>query len=278
MKLKSISLSLFISLFLFISCSDSDRDEDSTTVATIENAMAENLINDVWKEVHSLILSDTVLNPQDTTLPNEACIDSVKGIPAVSTYPVNVTIYYGSDETQCLDGRLRNGKVMFSLSEQYTDSGSVLTINFDNYWLDEYRLTGAVQIENLGSSSGLPKFRKTVVDGRIWKDGFGNNFTDIMYNANQDVVWGIGANTDTVPSDDELRISGTTNGRNSRGKYFTTSITDELISRTDCNWETAGEYKLKLGTLADRFVNIGDGTCDNKVIIRINGSSQEVRY
>ena len=276
MKLLRLSLYLTVLSLCLFSCSSSDRDEDDTTEATIENAVAENLMNDVWKEIHSIILMDTVLNPQDTTPPQEACIDSIKGIPAVPAYPVSFNVYYG--DVMCIDGRQRKGVVTASLTGKYVDSASVLTINFQDYWVDDYKLSGSMTITNTGLTNGFTRFEKEVINGKVWKDGFGVGVVNILYDATENVIWGVGATSDTIPSDDEFRISGTTSGRNSRGKFFTTVITDPLISTTSCNWETAGKYTLKLGTLADRYIDLGGGVCDNSVEIKINGSTQTFVY
>jgi len=271
MKVKHILIFCLFCLSI-TGCNDSDRDKDTTTIATAENSTAENLFNDVWKTVHGMILQDTVLNGQDTTLPVEACVDSIRRTPDLGPYPIQIVFYYGASSV-CSDGRLRGGKILAELSGPYLSTGSQLSITFDDYMIDGLELFGNMTITTSNPSGGLPVFIKQVTDGRVLRDELGLDRLDILYTADQNVVWGIGASTPGDPEDDEFRLSGITEGRNTKGVFFTTAITDPLITTWSCPWESAGAYTLQLENLAPRYVDLGGGMCDQSFNIQINNGT-----
>lgn len=276
MRLFNLSIFFLLLIPFVYSCSSSDRDEDTTLIASAENSTAENLMNDTWKQIHSIILADTILNPQDSTPPGDVCIDSLQYLS--KTYPLNFKVFFGGNGKTCTDGRKRKGIVNVSLSAKYMDSASVANITFQNYAVDDLFLSGTLTITNLGNVKGLTNFAKVVKNGRVKKDGAGVSAIDIMYDASQRIVWQTGITTDTVPSDDAFTLSGTTSGRNSRGKYFTTFITSDLQIGMDCKWEKTGKYVLKLSSLADRHVDLGAGACDNEAQIKVNGALHTTNF
>lgn len=259
-------------LLLVYSCSDSDRDESNTMASSYEYARAENAFFDIWKSVHSVIVVDTVLSGQDTTYPFDKCFDSIIRTPDLGPYPIELRLYYNANGELCGDGRERSGTIVATLSGPYADSGSVIDFAFENFRIDDQTISGSMQLIHEGYSSGLPKFSKTVTDAWLRRDAPGNQRQEIYFNSEQSVTWGIGNDTYNSVLDDEFRARGKASGRNTFGNFFTTRITEQIITKVQCVYENAGKVELNQNSLSTRFLDYGS-VCDDKIKVTFNGGS-----
>ncbi|MGH2648266.1 MAG: hypothetical protein ACRDE8_11890 [Ginsengibacter sp.] len=79
-----------------------------------------------------------------------------------------------------------------------------------------------------------------------------------------------GNGTPFYPLDDKFEITGNASGSNSNGNTWTSEIIDPLIKRFTCPWRVKGTVNITRGaTMA--VLDYGDGSCDNKTTITING-------
>jgi len=265
-----VALCLLSTLF---SCSDSDRDENDTTVSSYEYARAENAFFDVWKTIHAVIVTDTVLGGNDTTFANDRCIDAVTRTPNLGPYPIELTIKYLDGGELCSDGRTRGGTIKALISSPYSDSGSIVNVSFESFYIDDQYLSGTMDIVNVGNVGLLPVFTKSIKEAWLRRDALGNSRQEIYFNSEQQVIWGIGRDTYNNSLDDEFRATGSGSGRNTFGNFFEAKITDPLISRVSCVYESAGKVTLDQNTLATRFMDYGNG-CDNAITVTFSGSTE----
>ena len=128
-------------------------------------------------------------------------------------------------------------------------------------------------------------------DSIVFKSGGMNNgvysYTMSIYNAVCTTpTWTISYNSTRVvqvdtkntsdPSNDVLTIvSGSASGKNREKRDFQVSITN-LTKPANCKYITKGTVSITPKDLATRTVNYGDGTCDNKATITINGNTFEI--
>ena len=273
MKLKTISI-LFALAISMVSCRESDRNNEDQTTSSYEFARAENAFYDVWKTVHSTILKDTVLGGADTTLPPDVCVDSIRRYPDIG-YPVQLIIYFSPKGSVCSDGRTRTGNIVASLTGPYTDSNSLLTITFDDYFSDDLELSGEMTIQNLGDSALLPVYRKTITEAWLVREAPGNNRQETYFNSQESVVWGEGADTPNEPADDEFRANGFASGRNTFGVFFEATITDQITTRLECLYDNTGKVTIEQENLADRYLDYESG-CDGKLSVSFYNTTEYI--
>ena len=264
---------LLLSVASWAGCSDSDRDEDTTTLASADNSFAEHFYNDIFKQVHRVIVLDTMLYGADTTLPFEDCIDTIYKIPNFPSYPLQLVIDYGNDSLPCPDGRIRYGRLNVTLNGAYGSPGSSMVINPDSFTINEYRIEGQINMQFESTNGTYAPFNRQVTNGRITDEDIGYYKKDVFYESEQRVD--ITNLADTVNGDsDVFLVTGTSTGRNSRGAFFDAQIVSPIQFQLDCQYESLGTYNLQIDNLSPRRVSMGK--CDRQIVVNINGGQHVV--
>ncbi len=188
--------------------------------------------------------------------------------PADSTFPKTVTIDYGAG-TICRDGRFRKGVVVLTFSAPFRTTGATVTITFKDYYSNRLHIEGTKTIVNL-SSGGVLKYSVDVKDGKVsWPNG--RSFT---VTGTKVVTQVAGSGTATV-RDDAYSVEGSATIVYANGTTVTRSTVTPLIKAVSCNWIGQGILKITVNNTTVT-IDFGDGTCDNKAILKWNNGQKEI--
>lgn len=185
------------------------------------------------------------------------------------TFPKTVIIDYG-EGCLCRDGKFRKGAVILTFTGPLRRTGSVLTVNFRDFYVNRAHIEGVKTITNL-SADGAIKYSVKIEDGRItWPNGRG--FT---YDGIRTVTQVRGVDTKTV-RDDVYEIEGRAKTVYANGITVVKNTESALVKKLSCNWLVQGILKIAIN---DRvlFINYGNGDCDNKAIVSWTGGEREIR-
>lgn len=253
-------------------CRSSERDLDTETISSRDYVLVQNVFNDAFKQVHQVALYDSVLNDTGLVqLIDTNCLDTFYTTTGLNQFPTTLVLNYGSGNgPACLDGRYRRGEIRARFTSKYTNPNALITITFDDYWVDENKVEGTMTLNGLGNGN----YGVTIADGRVFWKNFSNEF-DVIYTANLTLERSEGASTLATDDDVFLYTTGVGNGRNSKGNSFTCSITDPLKMDVNCNWMIDGGVRIKPVNLQVRNVDLGSGACDNRIIVNINNREFE---
>lgn len=178
----------------------------------------------------------------------------------------------------CLDprGNKRSGQLVIVYNGKRFLPGSSRTFTLVNYFINDIKVEGTRTVTNVsGSTDEAPKFNIVLTGGKVtWPNG------DLATReANRTREWIRAAN----PLNDEWRISGSASGTNRKGRSYQMEIpaVDPLVYKRECAvsdrifMAVAGTKNL---TTENKLISIdyGDGECDRKVVITVNGRSREV--
>jgi hypothetical protein len=94
--------------------------------------------------------------------------------------PRKITIDFGTTNCLCNDGRLRRGKIIITYTGKYRDSGSVKTIGFDGYYVNNNQVLGTKTITNMGRNSSGQLYYNIAVNGMMILNTTGD--TVVNYN------------------------------------------------------------------------------------------------
>lgn len=177
------------------------------------------------------------------------------------------------------DGVTRIGKLQVSASGPYREVGSVTTVQFQNYAVDNFSITGMMSINYLrDTETGHPVYEIAVAEGEVtnpegdiisweclytWIQLEGLN-TEQFVEGNSSVL------------DDVYSVTGFASGQNHGGRAFTTEIVLSLEFGADCGWMLSGKEKLRPDGLLDRELSYGSGNCDAKALVEIGDESHEI--
>jgi hypothetical protein len=257
-SLTLIALALTTALF---SCRKA-REREFGNGITTDDGTAENLFGDVFKVVDEVSASTAGIRENEI-----GCIDTI--IVDTLSVPKSITIDFGNDDCIGNDGRMRKGMLYITYTGRYREVGSVITISPENYTVDGYLIEGTKVIENLGLNDSGQLHYAITVNGAITAP---NNEWDISWSANRIRTWVEGQATSTI-WDDAYLISGSGSGINRNDVAYTTTITDALRAEVGCRWIVSGAVTISPDGYAERFIDFGNGECNNGIIVTVNGET-----
>jgi len=237
-----------------------DVDDISTTAADADNTAVDGRM-------------DSRYHPDFSEL--RAAIGNCANItvtPDDSTFPKTITIDFG-DSCVGLDGKLRSGKIIITLTGRLRKSGSVMTTTFEDFYINHIHVEGTKTVTNL-SANGVTKFSVDVTGGKVTFPN-GRWYT---YESSKTKVQIAGMDTKTC-LDDVFQITGWAKAAFSNGKTMSLEVVDPLVKKVICPWRSDGTLKISINNrvlkLDYGFPNNGD--CDNKALLTWNdGNSQRV--
>lgn len=183
---------------------------------------------------------------------------------AGTTY--TLTINFGTSDCPCLDGKNRRGSIIVTYNGNYFDSGTVRTITYSNYYVNDNQLTGKKTVTNMGTNPSGQVYYTVVVNDTL-NLGTGNG--QIVWSGNRTRTWLTGYSTPLDRTDDSYLISGTTSLTRANGNTFNMAITTPLQVAYGCPWIEAGVVAITGPGGITRTLNYGSGNCDAEAQLTI---------
>ena len=273
-------------LFTFIlwtaSCKKSTEEKKgNTTEAAENNAFAEANYNDVTTMVDQAGINSNVTFAVPATEPRDGQIRTM-GIGGSScatvtidtvANPHSITIDFGSANCMCLDERNRRGKIIATYTGRYRETGTVINISFNNYYVNDNKISGTKKVTNLGNNQAGNLLYKVEVNGQIVK---ANNGGTVTWTSTRYREWKAGAGTPLNILDDVYGITGDASGTNADGSSYTILATKELVRKMNCRWFESGTLELTQTGLPKVTLDYGSTGCDANATISILGVSYPV--
>lgn len=195
-----------------------------------------------------------------------------------NVFPKTVVIDFGAG---CFShGHLRSGKITTVYSGRLIEPGRSATTTFENYKLDSIAIEGTHKVSNTtAQGANQRQFKIEVTNAKLTRP----NSDYEEWNAIR-VQTQIEGNGTVPPSDDIFRITGNSNGKTKRKNLlvsWTSEIQEPLIKRFNCRWFSKGIVRtgrngLPANTPWVSILHYGDGTCDNKALLTINGNIHQI--
>ncbi len=172
-------------------------------------------------------------------------------------------------------GRERSGKIIITYSGAFNDRMANRVITFEDYFVNNRQITGTIELRDLNrNEEGFITATRRLIDYTIH---FPNGDT---YTSNGSITreW-IEGEGDGNPRTNVIRITGFYEGISSRGRAHTIDIVEPVIASFPCR--ARGGF-LRVAGLKEirwtaeereriRTVYYGDGSCDNEIVVTVNG-------
>jgi hypothetical protein len=199
----------------------------------------------------------------------ERCF-TVTVVPAdPGKFPKTVTLDF---KTGCEgpDGKIRKGKIITVYSGPMRAPGSKATTTFDGYMVDSMKVEGTHEVTNNSTSNNQILTMKVIAGKLTWTSG-----RWVKWGSTRTITQLEGNGTPAFPRDDIFKITGAGRGENSRGKSWSHEITEPLIKRFICRWVSKGVIRIRVNAVVGSL-DFGNGECDNKAILTINGKTKDI--
>ncbi len=277
-KLRSI-LILGLGLSLIVSsCRKKEKEEDSDTQSATESSLANSIDNDMNNIADEAGRTKSISSFR--TSEENAVLSSCAILhfdTLVNTNPDSITVNYGNSNCICNDGRARRGSLLIVYTGKYKDSLNTITITPLNYYVNDNKVNGSKVIKNLGHNAQGHLVYNINANISIVK---ADNSGTIQWSSTRQREWLVGENT-LVWSDDKYSITGNANGSTANGRSFTAVITNGKPLIRDMSLACrkhfiSGELELTPQGKPTRYIDYGNGTCDDKATVTINSKTYTI--
>jgi hypothetical protein len=181
-----------------------------------------------------------------------------------------ITIDFG-DSCVGPHGTERSGKIIVTYSGQVGDSLANRIITFENYFVNNKNVTGAIELRDIEiNAAGNLQSTKKLIDLKVT---FPNGeYIVFSGTRTRELLSGY---ADNDPNNNIYRITGSVSGTSTTGRSFTQEITTPIIADWSCAAKgnfarVSGVIEMtKLGGYVQRkrVVEYGNGECDNIITI-----------
>lgn len=183
-------------------------------------------------------------------------------------YPRQITLDFG-DGCEGANGRVRSGQLLIELTGDMLSEGSVRTVTFQDFMVNDLSIEGSRTTTNLGNTEeGHPYFSR-VVD--VSYTNGENTFT--RYNEFT-VTWLSGYDTPEC-GDNVFQIEGSGSCVRPNGATVNRSILEPLILDQVCGYITQGVVSVDAPN-GTRVIDFGDGSCDSVATVTIDDEEYEI--
>lgn len=281
---------IIFSSLLFTSCTKSNDNSPSNTnaeVALNASASADNQADAVYNDVTNNVMgvnSEIGLgtgigvfvagsnNVEPWAEGWEHCFTVTISPETVGVFPKTVTINFG-DGCTGRDGHVRKGKIITVYTGPMFVAGSVATTTLDGFYFDSLHVEGKHVLTNSSTADGHI-FNATIQDGKITAPS--GNY--IVWERTRTWTQTDGNSTPYFPLDDVYSITGNSSGTiyyTGTNYQWTGAITQPLVHKLICPWAVSGQITIT-GLNTTSVLDFGDGTCDRKATLTINGKIFEI--
>lgn len=271
MKKMPVFLSLAAFLMLTSSCL---REQLGDNFVSVDEGLA----NNSFDEVQSIVYQEAANNGfAGFTSGSSGTFKTASDCPEVSftapmgTFPNTMTIDFGTACTSYY-GVERSGKIISTFTGPYAATGTIITTNVEDYYVNGHHIEGSKTVTNMGTNdAGNIWFAVEVADGHITLE----SGEEIFYEESRQREWIEGA--DSLPVlDDVYLITGSGSGINRMDIPFTMEIVEPIRKEMDCRWPVSGVKEISPEDHPLRSVNFGDGACDNIIVVTVDGTEYEI--
>lgn len=284
MKLKAIHIYhvSMLSIFLLSACKKSENTAtqlDTESQTAIDYSICEREFAQVGPTATNLVIKTKSTPPRLMPGFNDilSTCDTLTWIfgDTVWTSPNHENPVYEYDFSTCggyaFDGFTRTGKWRITFRNGgIKKPGSSMLIKLLNYKVSNYTYSAdSIVFKSGGMHNGIYTYTMSVYNGLCTTPTW-----TISYQSTR--VVSVDTKNNTDPTDDILTIvSGTVSGKNREGRGFSVNI-NNLTKPAACKYITRGTADITPQGLSTRSINYGNGACDNKATITVNGNTFEI--
>lgn len=261
-KLFLASLIIFSGITVLLNACKKEE-PDTETQSAVDNNICETEFTKMMPRVNNFGINEQGVRSILSGCPTIISPDTV----ANPGWPRTMTIDYGP--TGCadtIDGKIRKGQIVCEFSNRWMTVGSYVKITLVNYNVNGMDIScDSIKITHSGVNA---------LSTRVFKGKCVNPNWTLQWECDRTLTQTGGAG-DLDPYNDVFTLSGSADGITRDGKSYAVNIAagSPITKRSSCSWIESGRMDLTPDGLSTRTIDFGDGTCDKKATLIINGNS-----
>ena len=269
-------LAVLLSLVIF-SCHKKDNipdDPGSQSNAidlTAASTILENLYDDVFNQINIEAVNSNIAGRLNTTTGIQGCAVVTLSPADLTTFPKTMTLDFGSGCS--LEPVTRKGKLIVTLSGRLKNPGTTVSVAFENYFVNDYKLEGAFNLIN-NTTNNVLSFTTQTSNGKLIYPGGLIYYT----HSGTHTYTQIGGSNTPSYFDDSWSVTGTGNTTSSANESMTWNITTPLIKNIACGSIVSGIEEFQYNNNTSGNLNFGDGTCDRLATVTIGSYNAVITF
>jgi len=257
--------------FLVTGCKkDNDIQLEDTTISQ-DDAYAESTfenVSDMADEAYEIGTGDNLKSYPGGRMFLSECATVTMDTTA---FPRMLTIDFGEENCLCNDGKYRRGKIIITFTGRYREPGTVITHNFEDYFVNDNSVDGTKVVTNMGENDNGNLYFTIEVEGIVQKED-GSTFS---WNDSRVREWIQGSDTHNR-WDDIYLITGTASGIRPNGLTWEREIMTALRVELACRFIVSGTIELRPEDRPIRLLDYGNGECDNEATVTVDGETYTI--
>lgn len=247
------------SALLWVSCSSNDDSGDTTPTIDFTNVAAPLAIDaSTAMDVNTglLVTSNSTTAKPAETVPG-ICAAITVTTPEGASYPKVFLLDFGT--AGCKDDNLtRKGKLKITLTGPINTTGSIMSIERIDYYINSLKLDGTIEYKNTTTVATVPQWTRKVTNGKL-TDLQGGVYTNSgSYTVRQTA----GVDTPFVLSDNVYDIiDGSHTVTAPSGTTITLTVIEVLTKKYSCTFISKGRLKIQ-GGIINGIIDYGNNDCD----------------
>jgi len=257
------------------SVADEDLPEATQTESSADNSKADEMQTHVYTVVHTEVsnVEEQSFKTGGSTLPADPCAIVTKSFDTITynslqyIYVDSLVIDYGQAGGCTWGGRTKKGKIILTKNLKMSTVGSVMNLEFEDFYVDGHKVEGIATLENKGYANLQLTMHTTFYNGKITSPDLSKVST---FETDRTITIAPGNNRIIT------NIYGTQSGVNHLGVAYSAVVTSDraLMFIDDCKYPQKGLVTITSTgnpTLEVDFAG-GNGACDNIAVVKINGT------
>jgi hypothetical protein len=252
-KIKFLFPVLSILALTVVSCTKEDVTAASDTTPVVASASID-VVNELDIQTGTQVSFEKLTSRKTGKSLTGSCA-VVTMDPITTTFPKTFYVNFGDGCTT--NSIIRKGKLKITFSNYITETGSTMTIERVNYYVNGNKVEGKIVYKN--TTTTVPQWTRTVTDGK-----FTDSKGEIYLNSGTHTVkQTIGASTASLDDNTYEMTEGTHSVSKENGAKITLIVLESIVKEHTCDYVSKGKLKVE-STLLNGEIDYGNGDCDNK--------------
>lgn len=251
-----LSLTFCATALFYVSCGNDDNEiVNQTDNSAIKASVLIDAVNEMDLKTGLLVTTNNGTSKSAETAPGICGTITVEK-PTAENYPKIFTVDYG---TGCATDQItRKGKLKITLTGPVTTTGSKMTIERIDYFINKLKLEGTIEYVNTTTEQTIPKWTRKVLNGKL-TDSDGRAYLNTgTYSIRQTE----GVLTPTLADNVYEMTEGTHTVTSDKDATLTLTVQETLIKKYSCEFISKGKLKIQGGYL-NGVVDYGNNDCNS---------------